>query len=115
MDDKTIKVLGALAHIAGAWAGILGLICSIILIATAEKNRHAKILGWQGLFWVIAVAVIGLITAFFFFIPVIGTIIWWLIQIAALVVSILYALKIYKGKDVQIPLVSGLARKVAKE
>jgi uncharacterized membrane protein len=56
-----------------------------------------------------------LITAFFFFIPVIGTIIWWLIQIAALVVSILYALKIYKGKDVQIPLVSGLARKVAKE
>jgi len=115
MDNSDIKSFGALAHLAGAgWASIVGVVFSIILIASAGKNRSAKLLGWQGLLWVVVVAAIGIVFSFLFFIPVAGWLLWWLIQIAALVISILWAVKIYNGKKVEIPFISDWARKIVK-
>ncbi|MFH1505568.1 MAG: DUF4870 domain-containing protein [archaeon] len=115
MDKSTVKTFGALAHIAGVgWATVIGVVFSIILIVKAEKDREAKLLGWQGLFWCIAVLVIIAITSIFLLIPIAGWIIWWIIQIAILVLSILWAMKIYNGKKVKIPFISDWAGKMAK-
>ena len=112
MDNSEIKIFGALAHIVGiGWAGIIGLVFSILLIVKGEKNRRAKLLGFQGLFWIIAVGVISLI-----FLPlyIYARPIWWIIQVLAFVASLFFAYKIYNGEKVEIPLISDLARKVAK-
>ena len=124
MDNKNIKIFGALAHLAG-WFGIIGLIFSIILLVSEDKSRRSKILGFQGLFWVIAVWIIMyVLTAFL--VPFglnpftvgwagIGAIIINILYILVLVYSIILSVKIYHGKEPTIPLISDWARKVAKE
>jgi len=102
----------------------LSFLIPIIVLATDYKNsRYMRYHGYNGLFWGIAVVVImgalrfGLIAMRIIGMPGILRspleLAWWLVGPVALVVSILFAVKANNREDVNIPVITDLARKQA--
>ncbi len=87
-------------------------IIALILIFIAKDDHWAKTHAFAGLFWNLAYVVISVFISFVtFFLPFSLS---WLLWIAFLGLSIYFAYEVYNGKDVEIPLISKLARDAAK-
>ncbi|MBD3309803.1 hypothetical protein GF351_01140 [Candidatus Woesearchaeota archaeon] len=117
MDD-TKKLLAAL----GYPIPIIGLVMAIV----EKEDQEARLHAWQGfLFWVGAfiVQIAAVIVAVIFdLIPVIGGVISFivgllgsLVWLAWIVMAIIFAVKVYQGSPVIIPIVTPQAQKIVSK
>jgi hypothetical protein len=132
MDANTKKLVEAGAYIWGfMWLGIIGLICAIICIATAEKDKKMKLNGIQGLAYGIAVSIIlWILSSIFFGFGGFGMgygmglrfsmgygfggTLMVILNIAVLAYSIYLAVQVYKGKEIKVPVVYNIVKGMAK-
>lgn len=121
MDKNTKRLLMTGAYLwTFFWVGIIGLVCSIICIATAGKDKDMRYHGIQGLAYGITISVVAWILVAIFGGPFgywgVGFYLgpFWIINILVLVYSIWLASKVYKGKKVQIPIVYSIVKGIIK-
>jgi uncharacterized membrane protein len=108
LSQDTEKILAALGY--PIW------IVSLILVLIAKpENKFGKFHGLQGLFWNIfawiVMVVVSIVLIPLHYIPYAGWIfsgISYIIYIAFLVISIIFAVKAYQGKVFKIPVIYGI-------
>ena len=124
MDNHTKRLLNTGAYLWGPWIGIIGLICSIVCIVTADKDKNMKYHGIQGLGYGIAIFIVFAIVAsifggYGFGFDFVGG--WYrygtiftILNILVLVYSIWLASQVYKHKKIKIPVVYAIVKGLIK-
>ncbi len=94
------------------------IIALVVVLTEMKKDPFMRYHGWQALFWGIAwfVLWVGLtiVNTFLSFVPILGVIFGFLTGsiffVVWLVVSLVYAVRAYRGERFEIPVVTDFAR-----
>jgi len=98
MDKETEKVLSTLSYP----IPILGLILALV-----AKSKEGKFHGWQGFFWGIALFVVNIILGWIWML-------YYIVFLAWLVLSIIFAVKTWKGEMFEIPVIASIVKAINK-
>jgi uncharacterized membrane protein len=109
---------GSSNPVLAAFAYPIWIIALIIVVSDMKRDRYMAYHGWNALFWGIAYIIVlialGVLTGTLHDVPGLGTVLRLLnplARLAFLVFSIIFAIKAYNRQDVNIPVISDMARK----
>lgn len=108
LSKDSERILSALSY------PLLIVIPLVLLALSKKENKIGKFNGYQGLFFGVAwIVIYGIISVFgeFPFIGPLFTLMASLIGIGFFVLSIFYAVRVYQGKIVKVPILYGLVPK----
>lgn len=122
LDDNTGRILSALSY--PVW-----IVAIITIIMAKKENQYARYHGFQGLFWGIGFLVVSWLLNWVFrvvfmsslglggllFGGLLGSGLSSLIWLAGIILSVLFAVRAYKGQTFTIPLITNLMKAIVKD
>lgn len=113
MSEQPVKKTssGLQENVAGLLCYLFGWITGIIFLFIEKENKNVRFHAWQSIFVFGAFTVLSIILNF---IPILGSILGWILSIIAFILWIVLMYKAYKGEMYKLPWAGNLAEKYAK-
>ena len=118
--SATAGSTGLAPNVAGALAYILGIITGVIVLAIEKENRFVRFHAAQSiavtLVLVVMTIALSVLSTVLVFVPLLGWIVAFLVSVglsfATFVLWILLMWRAYQGREWELPIAGGLARKM---
>jgi uncharacterized membrane protein len=111
---------GLAPNVAGALAYVLGIITGVVFFVIEKENRFVRFHAAQSiavslLFIVVSIA-LSILSGILVFVPILGWIVAFLLSVglavAAFVLWVLLMWRAYQGREWEMPIAGGIARKI---
>ncbi|MBM3497509.1 MAG: DUF4870 domain-containing protein [Armatimonadetes bacterium] len=96
-----------------ALAYIIGILAIIILVTDMKKSRYMRFHGFQALFLIVTWILFGIAAAILQMIPFLGALIAAVGYLGLFVLAIILAVKAYNKQDMEVPVITKMAREQA--